>query len=92
MGDEVALTFTDPEVVGRVLVPLISIEPGVKKLSLVPDETLASTEPLLLSDRYGGMGGHGRTYSCIVYVELLLVRVVGGSAALEAIAIALLLE
>ena len=31
MGDEVALTFTDPEVVGRVLVPLISIEPGVKK-------------------------------------------------------------
>ena len=75
MGDEVALTFTEPDVVGKVDVPLISIEPGVGKLSLVPDETLASTESTLrLSDLYGGIGGHGRMYSRNVYVELLFVR------------------
>jgi hypothetical protein len=85
----VALTFTEPEVVAKVDVPLISIEPGVTKLSLfVPDETLASTESTLrLLDLYGGMGGHGRTYSRSVYAELL--RTVGGCAILETIRAAL---
>ena len=51
VGEDVALTFTEPDVVTRVDVALISIEPGVRKLSFVPDDTLASTDPLRLSER-----------------------------------------
>lgn len=45
VGDEVAFTPNDPDVVGKVDVPLISIEPGVmKEESFVADDVVASIE------------------------------------------------
>ena len=41
--DEVALTWIEPEVVGKVDVALISIEPGDRNVSLL-DDTLASMD------------------------------------------------
>ena len=45
VGDDVAFTPNDPDVVGKVDVPLISIEPGVlEEESFVAEDVLASTE------------------------------------------------